>query len=139
MANIAVTAANVLAAAGAQIDNGRTSTAAITVGQTVYLDATTNTYKLADADLSAAAGKLAGVALSATPGTGGQPISVLTGGNYNPGGTVVVGTVYVLSATAGALCPAADLASGMYSNILGIATTASNILVGILNSGVAVP
>ena len=51
------------------------------------------------------------------------------GGNINPGATVVVGTMYVVSAAvAGSIAPSTDLTTeGIVTN-LGIATTASNIL-----------
>lgn len=136
MADVSVTAANVVAVAGSNIIDG-TLGATITAGQSLYYDTTAGTYKLADANASAATGSLDGIAL--TGGSSGQPVKILTDGNYNPGGTVVVGTIYVLSATAGAICPAADLASGHYVNVLGVGTTASNIKVTRCKSGVAVP
>ena len=137
MADITVTAANVAPGTGAVIDRRYNFGATVTAGQVVYLDTATNTWKLADNDSSATTAVLGGVALHG--GASGQPAAVLTGGNYNPGATVVVGTIYVLSSTAGGICPAADLGSGDYVAKLGIATTASNIAVAIQVSGVAVP
>lgn len=137
MADLTVTAANVVPGTGATVVQG-TSGAAITAGQTVYLDTATTTWKLCDANLSAAAAKLGGIAMDSTPGVG-QPISVLTDGPYNPGATAVVGTIYVASGTAGGIAPAADLVSGWYTNVLGVGTAANSILVKILNSQVAVP
>lgn len=136
MANIAVTAANVQPGSTAKLVYG-TFGATVTAGQLLYQDATDNKFKLFDADASAATGVLAGVAMCG--GANGQPATVLVSGDYNPGGTVAVGTVYVGSATAGALCPTSDLVTGMYTNVLGVATTTSNIRVNIQASGVAVP
>src|SRR5689334_2100256 len=137
MAALTVTAANVIAAAGATIDTSRNFGATITAGQSVYLDTVTNTYKLFNAITSAVTGKLAGVALNG--GSSGQPAAILTDGNYNPGATVAVGVVYVGGGTNGAINPSADLVSTWFSNVLGIATTTSNILVKLLNSCVALP
>lgn len=133
MADITVTAANVQPGTGAEIDTRYRFGATVTAGQAVYLDTATNTWKLADADASAATAVLGGVALNG--GASGQPAAVLKGGNYNPGGTVVAGTIYCLSANAGGICPAADLGSGDTVAILGVATSASNIAVQIHNSG----
>lgn len=135
MADLTVTAANVQPGTGAKMIAG-TFGASVTAGQSVYLDATDNKFKLFDANGSGTT-VLAGVAMNG--GANGQPANVLVAGNYNPGATVAVGTVYVGSATAGAVCPAADLASGHYTNVLGVATTTSNIAVNIQASGVAVP
>lgn len=136
MADITVTAANVQPGTGAVIDKRYNFGATVTAGQAVYLDLTTNTWKPADNDSSAATAVLGGVALNG--GASGQPAAVLTGGNYNPGGTVVAGTIYCLSSTAGGICPAADLGSGDTVAILGVATSASNINVQLHNSGGAI-
>jgi len=136
MADLSGTAANGQPGTGAVIKSG-TFGATITAGQSVYLDPNDNKFKAFDANLSATAGTLYGVALNG--GANGQPANVIVGGNYNPGATVAVGTIYVGSATAGGICPAADLATGHYTNVLGVATTASNIAVNIQASGVAVP
>jgi hypothetical protein len=136
MADLAVTAANVVKGSDAVILNG-TLGATVTAGQTLYLDTTTNTYKLADANASATTAVLAGVALNG--GASGQPVQLVVGGSYNPGGTAVVGTIYVQSGTAGGIAPSTDLVSGWFTSIWGIGTTASNIKIVNLNSGVAVP
>lgn len=63
----------------------------------------------------------------------------MTAGTLTIGGTVVVGTVYVVSATAGGIAPSADLATGWYTTILGVATTAAKLSMGLKASSVAVP
>ncbi len=136
MSDISVTAANVQPGATAKLVDG-TFGATVTAGQSVYFDTVTNTWKLFDANLSAAAAVLGGVAMCG--GASGQPGKILVSGDYNPGATVAVGTVYVGSATAGGIAPAADLVTGWYTNVLGVATTTSNIRVNIQASGVAVP
>lgn len=136
MADITVTAANVLKAAGGTVI-GVTAGGTVTAGQLVYKDtADSDEYKAADADAQATAA-LAGIALNG--GADGQPIDVLTSGNINPGGTVTVGEVYCVSTTAGGIAPHSDLLTGDFVSILGIGTTTSNIKVDISVSGVAKP
>ena len=136
MADLSITAANVVPDATATLVDG-TFGATFTAGQTGYLDSTTNTWKLADANASSTLGNLDGVSMNG--GASGQPGKFLTDGDYTCGGTSVVGTVYVLSATPGGIAPVADLASGWYTNILGVGISATKIRVKRLKSGVAVP
>ena len=133
MADLVVTAANVVAGTGATTKTG-TAGATITAGQLVYLDSADSKYKLIDADAAATA-DIAGVALNGASNT--QPISILTAGALNPGATVAVGTVYCGAVTPGGIAPVADLIAGDYISVLGIGTTASNILVAINNSQIA--
>lgn len=135
-ADITVTAASVAKGTGATTSDGIAG-ATITAGQAVYLDSTTNTIKLADANASSAASTAVGIALHGA--ASGQPIKYQTGGQITIGATVAVGTIYVVSGTAGGIAPSTDLASGWYTNILGVATTTGIITMGIQNSGVAVP
>ena len=136
MADLIVTPANVVAGAHAKIEHGIAG-AAIAAGQTVYKDPSTSRFLLADADaVTPAARSSFGVALNGA--ANGQPLGVITEGNLNPGAAVAVGTIYVLSDTPGGIMPSADLEPGDFVTILGIATTASNIAVGVRVSGVAV-
>lgn len=124
MADIVVTAANVAQGTDAVLETvtfGET----ILQGKTCYLDATDNKVKLGDANLSAAAAATRGIAL--TSGVNGQPGVIQRGGKINPGGTVVPGTIYVQSATAGGIAPAADLAGGHNVTVLGVGISASQI------------
>jgi hypothetical protein len=70
----------------------------------------------------------------------GQPIKFATGGDYNPGGTLVIGKVYTLGSASGAIAPSADLDAATtltwYGTILGIATTTSNLRLALQPSGV---
>jgi hypothetical protein len=56
---------------------------------------------------------------------------------YNSAFTV--GQVYVASTNAGGIAPYADLGSGDYVTILGVATTATNLKLSINQSGIAKP
>jgi hypothetical protein len=136
MADITVTAANVIAGAGAstrQVTAGET----ITAGQVVYKDTSAgDKYKLADAD---AVGTAAGGGIALNGASNGQPLTIITGGNLNPGATVTTGEVYVVSTTAGGIAPLVDLLTGDFVTVLGTATTTSNINIQIQVSGVAEP
>lgn len=134
MADLSVTAVNVLQGTGATVLDVTAGTT-ITAGDLVYEDTTdSNEYKLADAGAEASA-VLAGMALNGA--SDGQPLRIITKGPVNPGATATVGEVYVVSETAGGIAPIGDLLSGDYVAILGVATTTSNIQVDINASGVA--
>lgn len=130
MANLTVTAANVQPTTTTTYKTGIAG-AAITAGQSVYLDATTGTIKLADADLSVAAAKGVGIAINNA--AAGQPVTYAIGGSINMGATLVKGTTYVVSATAGGVAPQADLSTGATICILGIALDAAILDVNIRN------
>lgn len=133
MADLSITAASVAAGSGAKKVNGIAG-AALTAGQVVYLDATTDTYKLADTDSATAAARSpAGIALHAA--ASGQPIAVHTSGPITIGATVAVGDAYWLSGNAGGICPVADVAAGDYPCIIGICTSTSVLDVKIHEAG----
>jgi hypothetical protein len=135
MADLVITAANVVSGTGARIAEG-TAGVALTAGQVVYLDSATSTYKLADNDSGTAAARSPkGIALHAA--AAGQPIAVHTKGPITIGATVAASGIYVLSSTAGAICPAADLGSGDYTSIIGLGTSTTVIEVNIMEAGVA--
>lgn len=134
MADISITAANVLPGSNARTENG-TFGATVTQGQAVYLDASDGKYKLADNDnATAAVRRPRGIALNA--GSNGQPATIQTSGSITIGGTLTAGTVYVLSSTAGGIAPQADLASGDDVVILGVATSTTVLALDIQISGV---
>ena len=133
MANLTITAANVAPGAGAKTKSG-TAGAAITQGQPVYLDATAITILPADADVLASAA-VVGVALNAA--STGQPVTYQTSGPITIGATVVVGTAYYASTTAGSVCLESDLASGDFATFIGFATSTTVINVDIKAAGVA--
>jgi hypothetical protein len=135
LADLTITATSVLAGSGSVKVNG-TAGASITAGQVVYLDATDNKYKLADNNSATAAVRSpAGIALHAS--SSGQPLTVLTSGPITIGATVTAGVAYYLSDTPGGICPVADLLTGEYPVVLGLATSASVIEVDIQEAGVA--
>lgn len=136
MADITITAASVVASGGNVIADC-TAGATITAGQVVYLESSSNTIKLADADSGTAEVRSPyGIALNG--GASGQPVKVLRSGLVTIGATLTAGLAYYLSKTAGGICPVADIASGGYATVLGIATSTSVLKVNITESGVAV-
>jgi fructose-specific component phosphotransferase system IIB-like protein len=135
MADLVITAANVLPGSSAVIKEG-TAGAAITAGQVVYADSATNTYKLADCNSATAAVRSPkGIALHAA--ASGQPIAILTSGLITIGATVAVGVPYFLSGTAGGIRPLADNVTGDYVTYLGIGKSTTQIDVKIHESGAA--
>ena len=133
MANLSITAANVIQGAGAVTSTG-ISGVAVTAGQSVYLDATDSKYKLADANAAASVNE-ASIALHAAAIN--QPLTVQTGGTLAIGATVAVGTAYYVSTTAGSICLESDLSSGDFPYLLGYATAAGTITMFRKNFGVA--
>lgn len=137
MADISITAASVVPATDGSPTFGRgMAGVTITAGQTLYLDSTDNTLKLADCDLSVAAATCVGIAVSG--GAAGQMVVFQKGGRLTAGGTLTKGLIYVVSNTAGGIMPSADLSSGEYASILGVAESASVLKMNLFNSGIAV-
>jgi hypothetical protein len=136
MADLTVTPASVIPGANAVIERSGTAGATITAGQVVYFDDTTGKYKLADSDGAAALRSPRGFALNGA--SDGQPLAVHTKGKLTIGATMTAGLAYYLSKTAGGICPVADIASGGYATVLGIASSTTVLEVNITESGVAV-
>lgn len=135
MADLTITAANVLSGTGARIVYG-TAGVALTAGQVVYLDEATNSYKLSDSNSATAAVRdVDGIALHAA--AAGQPIAVHTRGPLTIGATLVAGQTYALSETPGGIQPVADLGSGEYPTIIGMAISTTVLNVHIQSAGVA--
>ena len=134
MADISITAANVVPGSDAVRESG-TAGATITAGQLVYLDTSDMKLKLADSNGAAALRVPNGIALNGA--ANGQPLVIQKGGDITIGGTMTAGVAYYLSDTPGGICPVADLGSGEYPCIIGIAKSASVLAVSIQPSGVA--
>jgi hypothetical protein len=133
MADITVTAGDVAASTDAVIATGVWGET-ITAGQLVYCKAADGRWWKAKAD-AASTDDVAGIALNG--GAAGQPGSIQTRGLITIGATVVVGTVYVLSAAAGGgIAPEVDLTTGNYVTIIGVATTAAVITMNLLTTSI---
>lgn len=133
MTDLSITATSVLAGSNARVKHGLIAGASVARGKTVYLDAATGTYKLSDANGSGTR-QCDGIALN--DAGSGQPFSMLEGGNITIGATVVAGTTYCVSETAGGICPRADLTTGDDPIIIGEAISASVISVARRDLGV---
>lgn len=135
MTDISITAGNVVQGSGAVTEAG-TAGETITAGQLVYLDST-GKYLKADADSATpAVRKPRGVALNGA--SLNQPLVIQKSGDITIGGTLTAGLAYYLSKTPGGLCPVADIASGGYSCVVGLAKSTTVLGINIQDSGVAV-
>lgn len=135
MADLSITAANVLSGAGAQIAFGKAG-AAVTAGQTVYQDPADQRFKLADCDnASAAVRAVSGIALNNA--ANGQPLAVQYDGEITLGAVLTAGVTYYLSPNPGGIAPIADILSGDYPTVIGVAESTSVLRLGILAAGVA--
>lgn len=134
MADLSITAANVLAGSGATTENG-TAGAAVTAGQVIYKDATTGKFLLADNNsVTAGARSPYGIALHAAAAN--QPLAIIRKGPVTIGATLTAGTAYYLSDTPGGICPVADLASGENVVLIGLAASTTVLNVAIQTPGV---
>jgi hypothetical protein len=135
MADISITAANVVPGSDANIVHG-TSGETIAAGKSVYLSSTTNKWMLADSNSATAEARRA-TAISLTGSSANQPVVVQKGGDITIGATLTAGVAYYLSDTPGGICPVADIGSGEYVCLLGIAKSTTVLAIGIQYPGVA--
>ena len=108
---------------------------AISEGQLVYLDTVSGKYKLAIATAEASA-NVVGVAVTSAALDG--YFLMQSSRNYFAGTTLVAGDPIYLSATAGAICPHADLVSTNYVTLLGHAISTSEIEISLDVTGIAI-
>lgn len=136
MADITITAANVVPGSNAVLETGFAGEA-LTAGKTVYKSSTTKKWMLADSNSATAEAKTArGIAL--TGSAANQPVVVHKQGDLTIGATLTLGSAYYLSDTAGGICPVADVGSGENVCLLGIAKSTSVLAVEIIAPGVTI-
>jgi hypothetical protein len=136
MADLTITAASVAVSNNAVIEHG-TAGATITAGQVIYKNTATGKYELADNNSATAAVRQPrGVALNGA--ANGQPLAIQKSGDITLGSVLTAGTAYYLSDTAGGICPLADLATGEYYVLLGLAKSATVLSLDVQYPGVAV-
>lgn len=139
MAAYTITAAEVTAGTGATIKYGIAGVA-ITAGQALYLDETTNTLKLAQADGTAAESACVGVAINSS--AAGQPCGYVAQGDVNLDTAALTGAskgeVTSLGATAGGLYPNEDVQTTERVCIVGVMKTSNPgvLTVSINDSGI---
>lgn len=136
MADLTITAANVVAGTGAAVEPGFAG-ATITAGQVVYKESATGLFKLADCNSATAEARVPyGIALNGA--STGQSVSVLTSGNVTIGATIAAGVAYYLSGTAGGIRPVADNVSGDYPSVIGFGISTTVMKVAITSAGVPI-
>lgn len=126
MATVTQTATSVVTSGNSTVKTAEgTAGATITAGMPVYLDSTDG-YSVKPALASTlAAAAVVGIALNG--GADGQPIEYVTRDSaLNVGGTLAVGGVYVLALTGG-IAPEADIVTGGFITILGVADTTATL------------
>lgn len=131
MAEISITAQNVVPSANANFINVYACAQNTTQMQPVWLNVTSSLWELASANGNthgAALGTQLGVAVSES--YTGQPLSVCTTDlNLACGGNLVQGTAYVVSPNAGKFMPVDDLTNTDFRISLGIAF--SNVILSL--------
>ena len=107
---------------------------AISAGQSIF-PAADGELELAEKDQTAADAAANGIALNDAAAL--QPITYIIRGTINMGAILSVGETYIVGAAPGGIAPEADAAVGNFVTILGVAISANNLKIGILQSGVA--
>lgn len=140
MADLTITAANVVAVAGGPTKTGIAG-AAIAAGDIVYLDtATTGKWQLADSDAASAEarGLTGNIGVALNTAALDQPLVVaLPGSRVALGAVLTAGAAYYLSDSPGKLCPVADITGGDYFTLIGLASSTSILNIDVQYSGVA--
>jgi hypothetical protein len=135
MADLTITAANVIAGSNSVRDDG-TAGETITAGKAVYKSSDSNKWMLADSNSATAeARKATGIALNGA--SLNQPVAVQKAGDITIGATLTAGTAYYLSDTAGGICALADVGEGEYVCLLGLAKSTAVLAINIQYPGVS--
>jgi len=109
--------------------------ATITAGQTVYTDAATGKWLLADCD-SATVPARTPVGIALNGGALNQPITVKTLGDITFGAVLTAGVGYYQSPVAGGIAPIADVLSGDLAVFLGFAKSTTVLALDITAAAV---
>lgn len=136
MADLVVVAASVVPGANAQLMYGDTAGEAITAGQAIYKDPTTNKMMKSDSDSVTAAAKRAD-GIASVNAAANQPLVWQRKGDITMGAILTAGTAYFLSNTAGGICPDADVGAGENVCLLGVARSATVLALDIRDTGVS--
>ncbi len=134
MADLTVTAANVVAGSNPGTDTylaGET----ITAGQALYLASATKKFMKADNDSGTAEAKVA-THIALNGASANQPVVGQKSGTVTIGATMTNGAAYYLSATAGGICPDADVVAGKNVCLIGFAISTTVLSLGFRAPGV---
>lgn len=134
MAAYTVTPASVLKGSSAKTDSG-TAGETITAGMAVYKKAADSKWYKSDANAASPANTVDGIALNGA--SAGQPLDVVVSDtDFTVGATLTAGDVIVVGGTAaGDLAPVADLASGWYPLVVGVATSTTKARINCSSNG----
>lgn len=137
MADVSVTAASVLVSNLATVRREYTAGETLTAGLPVYLNSANQWLKSNNA---VAAGHgisdVFGIALGGAAIN--QPIDVAVNDvAFVPGFSMTVGETYIVSNVAGNIAPIGDIATGRYTHLLGVAKTATILVLNPTSAGVA--
>lgn len=135
MADLTITAVNVIAASDATIEHGYAGEA-VAAGKYGYKSSTTKRWMLADSNSATAEARRAG-GVFLNNAAAGQPVAIATHGDVTIGATLTAGTDYYLSDTPGGICPRADVGSGEYVCLLGLAKSTTVLALDIQYPGVS--
>lgn len=134
MTNLVITGASVVAGSNATRDSGIAGEA-ITPGAAIYLASATNKWMLADSNAATAEARTA-KAIALNGAALNQPIALQKSGDITIGATLVPGTAYYLSDTPGALCPVADIGTGEFVCLVGLAKSTTLLALDFNYTGV---
>jgi len=138
MANVVPVTASVLKSDSGQKLEGIAGET-ITAGQVLYKSSADQKLYKAEANDTLAKAAVVGVALNGA--SAGQPVDYVNKDKELALGsaTLVVGTVYVLSATAGAICPVDDLVTTDRVTVIGVGVAANKIHLAIAATVAEIP
>jgi len=136
MADLVITAASVQKTSSTKTKDG-VAGAAIVAGQFITRDPVTRRMLLGDGDLVITDIKNSGIALNSA--AIGQPVEFAWDGDVVVGAVLAVARVFILSSTPGGVAPVADLASGDFTTIIGLARTTSILSLCLHTAEVAIP
>lgn len=125
--DLSITASNVSPSANAVFQTA-TAGVTITAGQLLYKDSSDRKVYLADAN-SGTAGVRDCVGIAVTSSAAGAPCTYVVEDSalQIAASGLTNGTIYILSATAGGLAPAADATTGWYVTVVAVAKSATTI------------
>lgn len=141
MPNLTITPADIIrGTSGQEIVESGIAGATITAGQVIYRDPSDSKWKLAQCDgTTLEAGVATTVAISLHAALANQPISFIRAGELDFGAILSIGTIYVISATAGAIAELADLTTDDYIHLIGVGVSDSTMKLINLSLEVQVP
>lgn len=126
MADLVITATSVVPGTNAEIRSG-TAGETIAAGKRVYKSSTTSKYMLADTNSATAEARRA-TGISLNGASLNQPLDVQVGGTITIGATLTAGLAYYGSDTPGGIAPVADVGSGEYVEITGVASSTTEMI-----------